>query len=303
MRLSRIRISASLLFFVLNAHSLQAKTLVISYPGLIEQEGLLQPSVLFGQPGLSFETMLSTGRLPSKLSFTGAFPLFDQDTLRSSGWMWAIRGGFSSFMYEEDRVFAASHHFVETGFGRGTSAPLIEGSSGLRGYMEATFRTERPRHSSEVQDISEALNRSMREKKDFIGLKIGAGSALDAEGLVRQKPGIWAFRVQTQVYLPLSESSSSILNVMAQGFRACPTLSWLCGIHLSYLSNFHAVNVEESENFEELQKLMGIGVFVNHFRAKSFNLNTRLTWPLLVTQTHRSFEKIPIVHFQLTRGF
>jgi|GEM_PF-3568123 len=278
----------------------EAKTLIIPYPGLIEQEGLLQPSVLLGKPGFTLEGLGSSGRIPSRFSVAGAFPLFSQESLRGSGWMWSVRAGITDYVYDPDVVFAAGHYYFEAGLGRGTAAPLFEDRSGLRGYMELSFRSERPRFTRKVAEVAQLLDADVRDKKNFVSLKIGAGSSLDSDGLVRQKPGNWGNRVQTQIYLPLGDHGASVINVTLQGYRLCPTQAWLCGVHLSYQ---HHYDISEGPSFEDLSDVAGLGIFANYYQREDYNIGTRLTWPYIGNAIQKGFEAAPILHLLLTKSF
>ena len=290
----------ALVLVLLICFSSEAKTLVVPYPGLIEQEGLLQPSVLLGKPGLSLEGLASRGPIPSRFSIAGAFPLFRQDTLRGSGWMWALRAGVTEFMYEEDNVFAAGQYYFEAGLGRGTTAPIFEDRSGLRGYMEFSFRTERPRYSRRVGEVSSYLGTQVLDRKNFVSLKIGAGSSLDSDGLVLQKPGNWGNRVQMQIYLPVTDKSGSVVNVMLQGYRLCPSQRWLCGWHLSYQ---HHYQTSQGMRYDELSDLLGAGFFVNFYKQEDFNISTRVTWTYVGNASHKGFEALPLAHLHMTKRF
>lgn len=279
------------------AHS---KTLIIPYPGLIEQEGLLQPSVLLGKPGFTMEGLASTGRIPSRFSIAGAFPMFKQDTLRGSGWMWSVRSGVTDFLYVPNEVFAAGHYYFEAGLGRGTAAPFFEDRSGLRGYMELSLRSERPRFTPRVSEVSKLLGQDVRDKKTFLSLKIGAGSSLDAEGLVLQKPGTWGTRVQTQIYLPITDHGGSVLNATVEGYRQCGAASWLCGWHVSYQ---HHYQTEQAKNFDELADMAGLGIFVNYYQREDYNLSTRITWPFIGNASSFGFDAAPLAQILLTKSF
>lgn len=300
------RHSASLLrnfafaLVVLSSLSSEAKTLVVPYPGLIEQEGLLQPSVLLGKPGLSLEALASRGPIPSRFSVGGAFPLFKQNTLRESGWMWGLRAGATEFVYQEENVFAAGQYYFELGLGRGTAAPIFEDRSGLRGYMEFSFRTERPRYSPRVSEVSSYLGTRVLDRKNFVSIKIGAGSSLDAEGLVLQKPGSWGNRVQMQVYLPVTDKSGSVVNLMVQGYRRCPSERWLCGWHLSYQ---HHYETSQGDRYDELSDLVGAGVFLNFYEREDFNISTRVTWTYVGNASQKGFEALPLAHLHMTKRF
>ncbi|MEO5666424.1 MAG: hypothetical protein ABIR96_00045 [Bdellovibrionota bacterium] len=288
---------------LISLNTVQARTLVVPYPGLLEQEGLLQPSVLLGKPGFSMEGLASNGVLPSRFSVAGAFPLFSQTTLRGSGWMWAVRTGITDYTYDPGTLFAAGHYSLEVGLGRGTAAPLFEDRSGLRGYMELSLRTERARYDRRVTEISQTLGNEVRDKKTFVSLKIGAGSSLDSEGLVNQKPGTWGNRVQMQVYLPMlptSDHAGKLANLMVQGYRLCPTQVWLCGWQLSYHHNFKTVR---GANFEELSDLAGFGIFVNYYRREDYNISTRLTWPWVGNAIRKGFESLPVMQLLLTKSY
>ena len=277
-----------------------ARTLVINYPGMTEQEGLLQPSVLLGKPGFTLEGLVSSGKFPSRFSLAAAFPLFDQDTLRGSGWMWSVRAGETSLVDKPGAVFAAGHYYLEAGFGRGTSSPIFENRSGLRGYMEFTFRSEQPRLNADVGRIAGLLHYDASGKANFISVKIGAGSTLDAEGLVNQKPGNWGNRVQTQVYFPVNGHEGSVLSLMVEGFRLCPSQSWLCGWHLSFQ---HQYNTDKSPDFDEISDVGGLGVFMSYYRRDDFTISSRLVWPYVGNSVQKGLDAVPILHLLITKSF
>jgi hypothetical protein len=294
-------LSAVLLYsFFCISSPLYSKTLIIPYPGLIEQEGLLQPSVILGKAGFSFEGVVIAKNLPSRLTIAGAFPLFDQSTLRGSGWMWAIRSGVTDFVNEENRFFAAGHYFMELGLGRGTSAPEHERSSGLRGYMEFSFRNERPKFSPAVEEVAQSLNRSIRTNKYFLSIKMGAGSAHDSQGLVQQKPGPVAFRVQSQIYLPFKNAGGSILNLTAQAYRKCFLESWLCGLDSSYQ---HHYEVKSNDLYEELSDLASVGAFLSYYQKEDLSFTTRIAWPYIGNRVQGGFLELPHLNFRLTKAF
>jgi hypothetical protein len=278
----------------------QAKPLVIPYPGFIEQEGLLQPSVLLGKPGFTLEGIGSTDLIPSRISVAGAFPLFNQDSLRASGWMWAVRAGVSEMLHNEGRAFAAGQYFLEAGLGRGTAAPLFEDRSGLRGYMEMSFRTDRPRINPRMTAIAQSLGADVRDKLAFVSLKIGAGSSLDAEGLVKQKPGTWGNRVQSQVYLPTTPHGGAVLNFLVEGYRLCGSASWLCGWHVSYQ---HHYETTQTADYDELSDLAGVGLLVNYYAREDYNLSSRVTWKFVGNAHQHGFDAVPLLQLLLTKKF
>jgi len=277
-----------------------ANTLVIPYPALIEEEGMLQPSVLLGKPGFTFEGILATERIPSRLTIAGAFPLLKQDTLRGSGWMWAIRSGLTDSIYEEGKVFAAGHYFLEAGLGRGTAVPLFEAGTGLRGYMEMSFRSDRPKLSPTVREIASALNRNIQDNKMFLSVKIGAGSAHDAEGIVMQKPSTWGFRIQSQIYLPILRKGGSILNFVGQSYRSCWGPKWLCGFQLSYQ---HHYETKREALYEELSDLGSLGGFLSYYLKEDIIYSARISWAYIGNSNHKGFETLPLLNLRLTKAF
>jgi hypothetical protein len=287
-------------FLIFGFSKVQANTLVIPYPALLEEEGMLQPSVLLGKPGFTFEGVLSSERTPSRLTLAGAFPLMKQDTLRGSGWMWALRSGITDSIYEEGKVFAAGQYFLEAGLGRGTASPLFEAKTGLRGFMELSFRNDRPKLSPAVRDIAGKLNREIQANKMFLSIKIGAGSAHDAEGIVAQPPSQWALRLQSQIYLPIKSEGASILNVVGQTYRACWSQIWLCGFQASFQ---HHYEVKQGSLYEELSDVAGLSAFVSLYLKEDIVYTTRVSWPYIGNSRHEGFESFPLVNLRLTKAF
>lgn len=299
----RTILSTALIFFTsIHFTTLtKASTLVIPYPGLLEQEGMLQPSVILGKPGFTFDGQISHQPLPSKLSLSAALPFTSQKTLRNSGWMWAVRAGITEAVFENNKVFSAGHNFFELGLGRGTSSPLFEENTGLRGYMEWSLRSERPKLSSQVREVAANLNHDIEENKYFLSLKIGAGSAHDAQGIVVQKPMSFAFRVQSQLYIPIQRPGALVLNFIVQAYKLCGSERWICGVHSNYQHHFEAKRRETT--YEELSDIASLGAWTSYMIKEDISYTAKFYWPFVGNANHFGFVKWPVLNLSITKAF
>jgi hypothetical protein len=151
-----------------------------------------------------------------------------------------------------------------------------------------------------VREIAANLNRDIQDNKMFISIKIGAGSAHDAEGIVAQKPSIWGFRLQSQVYLPIKSKGGSILNFVGQTYRGCFSERWLCGFQGSYQ---HHYETKREALYEELSDVAGLGGFLSLYLKENLVYTTRVSWPYIGNQKHKGFEALPLVNLRLTKAF
>jgi hypothetical protein len=276
---------------------------VLPYPSLIGQAGILQPSIDLGRPGISLETRASNGLVPPRLAISGAFPLANRLRIRESGWAWGFRLGATAYVWHPEEEFAAGQYFWELAFGRGTTEPLLEGASGLRGFMEFSLRNDRPKASKTIGEVTNGISGPLRDGKLFLGVKIGAGSINDMPGLVTQKPGAWSTRLVSQAYFPLQDAGSASLSFQSTVLRTCGLPELGCGLHLSYDKTFGTHKYTAKSDYEEISDLLGGGPSLAFTWEDLWGIALDATWYGYLNKNVSGGEGVPSLSLRLQGAF
>lgn len=187
--------------------------------------------------------------------------------------------------------------------GRGSTEPLFEKGSGLRGFMEIAFREERLRASTANSAGFQRIGQIYPRKAVSTVLRIGAKTDLGGNGLVQQKGPNPGFSVQSS--LNFSHSNQPFyLSFDSQTLWKCGSPRVSCGAALLYLFTMKS---EFQSAVPELRHFATLGPVVNVSFAKRYYLGMQISWSYLKGQTNMTGETVtaaaPFVQSTFTVAF
>ena len=290
-------ILASLLFLSPCAF---AKTLMIPLPNALNDEAALLPSIMLGEPGFSFDSALHANSLPSTLSMGAALPFSKSSDARSAGWMWALKAGISDFNYVADKIFYPGSYFYEIALGRGTASDDAEFYKGLRGYMEVSLRTERPKFTPNSNLIASNLGINLQDNQLYLGIKMGTASSSSVLPVIGQTQSRISYQVRSQFLFPIKNTSYSLWKVDVEGQISCVESSLSCGFSIGHV---HINNTSKNALAEDLSDLTSFSLTSRWAISPNLSLQSRLAWSLIGNRQTFRFEKVPTLILGLVKAF
>ncbi len=286
-----------LALFVIKAN---AKTLVIPLPNLLDDEAALLPSILLGEPGFSFDSTLQIKSLPSTVSLGMALPFIKSNEARSAGWMWALKAGISDYNHITNKIFYPSTYFYEAALGRGTASDDAEFYKGLRGYMEVSLRSERPKFSPAANEVASTLGVSFADNPLFMSIKMGASSTKDGLPIVGQTQSRIAFQARSHLLFSLKNSSYTAWKVNIAGHFTCIGESISCGVDIGHL---HIKNTIKLAAAEDLSDISTFAASLKWKANNNLNIRGRLGWSHIGNYRTFHFEKTPSFFVGMIKAF
>ncbi|MBS1985544.1 MAG: hypothetical protein JST16_15380 [Bdellovibrionales bacterium] len=288
--------------------SAQTREIYAPQPNLLRNSGILEPSLVLGQTGLSTQMHLAGARNGGSFAQAKvAFPFHRSEEARLSGWAFGVATGTAPFSHESGYVFTPASYWWELGLGRGTTGPISGGESGIRGYFEVNLRDQRPIHTSGLDSIMAQLNAtspaggpanfSLDPHFTAIVLRMGVANDYAGSGLVAQKSSNFLFRLQGATYFPINLPNDrsvqrTYLSLASQAMLHCG-LSWLsCGVALNFIQSSNAfpddkVN-EPAIAYVELYRHLAYGLAAEMKWKEDYALRALMQWSRISARRFRA---------------
>jgi|GEM_PF-1899369 len=171
------------------------------YP-LRRTASLLEPELHTGRTALTLEGSSASGAGGgSGFGLSGAFPLPGLGT----DWVVGAAAGLSNSVLLPGRFVSPSQYYWELSLARTQVTAFDEADTGLHGYLEFLIRDQRPQPTAELDAQLTLLNTGIRDHNLSLGARLGAANDQLGTGLVQQAPPVYAFSLQSGIFLPLSE--------------------------------------------------------------------------------------------------
>lgn len=241
----------------------------------MQSAGNLSTALDLGRPGVS--TRFQAGSAESggnAFAVRGAFPILGSETARVAGWSFGLAGGISETSLAPGRIFWPGIYYWELSLGRGTTFPLFEKGSGLRGFMEVAFREERLRGSPLNNEALNDLNIRFPDKAFSTSIRMGAHSDLSGNGIVQQKEARPGFRLQSSINFSHSDQPFYLAFDGRLQWR-CHGSTVGCGVSGVYL---FAVQNQFDKSSAELRHFISLGPTISAIIAKKYYVDLSLAW-------------------------
>lgn len=241
----------------------------------MQSAGNLSTALDLGRPGVS--TRFQAGSAESggnAFAVRGAFPILGSETARVAGWSFGLAGGISETSLVPGRIFWPGIYYWELSLGRGTTFPMFEKGSGLRGFMEVAFREERLRGSPLNNEALNDLNIRFPDKAFSTSIRMGAHSDLSGNGIVQQKEARPGFRLQSSINFSHSDQPFYLAFDGRLQWR-CHGSTVGCGVSGVYL---FAVQNQFDKSSAELRHFISLGPTISAVIAKTYYVDLSVAW-------------------------
>ena len=293
----------SKLFFGLLPVLAQAQHREIFYTQNLEllYPGILNNATSLGHYGIGINGQVAIQHNDSSaFALTGAFPLGSRkQDIRSSGWAWGFAGGYSSKEHVTGRIASPSQYFWELMLGRGSNAADMGYETGLLGFLELSFKDERPNNEKGQLKFLDGIARTMKQHHYSLNLRMGSSFSPFGKGLVIQKPGNFSSSLFFHLGVPIKNDEWRASSI-AQGIYHCATRV-LCIFEFGALGSFGSKKVTDKYADDFLLALFA-GPRLEYRRERHlFALNAR--WKYFFGANERYIRGSPAIILQYQGAF
>lgn len=228
-------------------------------------------------------------------ALSAAFPLSaPSDSKRLSGWSLGFAGGLSQSAHLEGQFFSPGLYFYEVMLGRGTTFPLLEKNSGIRGFMEFAIRNDRSRSEKLNAPVFKILNRSFPKHQYSLAVRMGATQDLEGDGLVEQRATWISYRLIYSFYVPLSRQLP-LMTAHAAAYVRCGFSGFSCGLAGDFMHIWP--NKKNYDSTLDLREYFAIGPALRLAIAKRYAVKAQVYWNYYYGATGTGTEKVHQTHF------
>jgi hypothetical protein len=293
------------LLLALLSYEASAKIILRASPEADLQRPIFAPSLYTGRAAVGLEAIgPSQAGKAASLGLQGLLKLGSLSDPRESGWVVGFRATLSENHFSPGRQLSPASQSFEGALGRASISPEFERGSGLRGFLEASFRVDK---HSEADLNNEGLNEmaaSIPDQTLWIGIKSGAGTDLYSEGLGTATDGRKSFLFRTFVgaYFPVKGSRLGMLNAETHTLFRCPYVD--CGFLFHY--DYHW-GLQTRADSEEAQHLVSAGLrWEKSFpdeKERRYLLSFEALWTGLASPNESFASGWPVLRAQIFTSF
>ncbi len=284
-------------------HAEAARVILPPAPQVSLQRPIFAPSLSTGRAAVGIQALgPSVVGKAATLGVQGLFKLGKVTDARESGWVLGLRTSISENHARIDEYLSPASYSVEAAIGRASISDDFERGSGLRGFLEGSFRIDQRAGASLDNFELNALSKTIPKKNVWMGLKSGAGTDLYGKGVSGSDSRSFGFRSFLSTYLPIQGSRIGYIGWEAQALFRCPWVECGPSLHVDY--HWGLKTTDESE---EMKRLFGMGLRIEKSfpskQVRDVHVSFESVWAYATSASEREFSGWPFLRLQVFRSF
>ncbi len=281
-------------------------------------ETLIPPAALIFQERPIFSSGLFTGRSgfgidsrgPSRpgqalaASLFGFMNLGQAQDPRASGWTLGFRVGAAENHSIVGDYLSPATSTAEIAIGRASISPEFERNSGIRGFLELSYRVDQKLDATLDSQTLDAQSAEVSHKNTWIGLKSGAST--DSHILSEEQeffdPRSFLFRSFVSIFFPIQRTKNGAFSGTLQLLMKNSLFDY--GVTVGYDRIWGDAKLSSSE---PIQKSFHSGLRIErpfpNYDNRSFHLALESVWTWVAGNQDNQSSAWPVFKIQLSKSF
>jgi hypothetical protein len=285
--------------------SARAEVLVPPAALIFQERPIFSSGLYTGRSGFGIE-----GRGPSRPGQALSTALFGFMNLgqakdpRAAGWTLGFRVGAAENHSMVGEYLSPASSTAEIAIGRASISPEFERNSGIRGFMELSYRIDQKLNSSLDSTALDAQVAEVLQKNTWIGIKSGASTDSHVKSSEEEffSAKNFLFRSFLSIYIPIQGSKNTIFSGTVQTLLKCPGFD--CGLVLGYDRVWGDANFNISES---IKHSFNAGLRFERplpsYDNRSFHLAVESVWGWVLGKNESLSSAWPGFKLQLSKSF